>query len=179
MEGGRPTPRPSAGAHGRVRDAEKMPIPQETPAEQRQGVGTALTSFPSPPRGWPGWNPAGEGPESPDPHPFPPESPPSQMAFRPRLPFRLRPSSLGRAPCGHPITRPVSPSQPAPFSLPPGAHARPGRPHLSPTLSLSEIHPTACLTPHYAPRIIFLHLVAGLANQYSRCSTTFELLITP
>ena len=29
----------------------------------------------------------------------------------------------------------------APFSLPPGAHARPGRPNLSPTLSLPEIHP--------------------------------------
>lgn len=111
MEGGRPAPRPSAGAHGRARDAEKMPIPQETPAEQRQGVGTPLTSFPSPPRGWPGWNPAGEGPQSPDPHPFPPESPPSQTALRPRLLFRLRPSSLGSAPCGHPITRPVSISQ--------------------------------------------------------------------
>ena len=104
-------PRPSAGAHRRGRDVEKMPIPQETPAEQRQGVGTALTSFPSPPQGWPGWNPAGEGPESPDPHLFPPESPPSQTALRPRLPFRLRPSSLGSAPYGHPITRPVSTSQ--------------------------------------------------------------------
>ena len=62
-----------------------------------------------PPRRWPGWNPGGEGPESPDPHPFPPESPPSQTALQPRLLFR--PSNLGSAPYGHPITRPVSASQ--------------------------------------------------------------------
>ena len=58
-----------------------------------------------PPRRWPGWNPGGEGPESPDPHPFPPESPPSQTALQPRLLFR--PSSLGGASYDHPITRPA------------------------------------------------------------------------
>lgn len=47
--------------------------------------------------------------ESPDPHPFPPESPPSQTALQPRLLFR--PSSLGSASYGHPITRLVIASQ--------------------------------------------------------------------
>lgn len=154
-----------------------MPIPQETPAEQRQGVGTALLSFPSPPRRWPGWIPVGEGPESPDPHPFPQSHPLLRRHCNPG--FSSGPPAWEAPLMATPSRGQSAPLRPAPFSPPPGAHAHPARPHRSPTLSLPEIYPTTCLTLHCAPRIIFLHLVAGLANQHSRCSTKFELQIIP
>ena len=146
-----------------------MPIPQAAPAEQRQGVGTALH----------GAGPAGtqvvRG-QSPQTHT------PSHQSH-PLLRRHCNPGCSSGPPAWEaplmatPSRGRSAPLRPAPFSPPPGAHAQPGGPHRSPTLSLPEIHPIACLTLHCAPRIIFLHLVAGLANQHSRCSTKFELQI--